>query len=119
MQLGGRYDDLHGAPLPVRGYVKALHDGRIRMQAMFKGAPLHLGPMVRLQVDGLDIIVASRRSQTFDPEPFLALGMDVRRYRVVALKSSNHFRAGFQDIAGAIIQELVATRCWGSRFAGF
>jgi microcystin degradation protein MlrC len=101
--LGAHCDTLHGEPLPVRGYVKALHDGRIRMQAMFKGAPLHLGPMARLQVDGLDIIVASRRSQTFDPEPFLAVGIDVRRYRVVALKSSNHFRAGFQDLAGTII----------------
>jgi microcystin degradation protein MlrC len=51
----------------------------------------------------VDVIVASRRSQTFDPEPFLALGIDVRRYRYVALKSSNHFRAGFQDIAGTVV----------------
>jgi microcystin degradation protein MlrC len=103
IDLGGRYDELHGLPLRVRGYVKSLHDGRIVMQAMFKGAPLNLGPMARLVVEGMDVIVASRRSQTFDPEPFLALGIDVRRYRYVALKSSNHFRAGFQDIAGTII----------------
>ncbi|MEZ5557841.1 MAG: M81 family metallopeptidase [Pseudomonadales bacterium] len=101
--LGGRYDDLHGAPLPVRGYVKALHDGRIVMQAMFKGSPINLGPMARLVVQGMDVIVASNRSQTFDPEPFLAVGIDVRRYRYVALKSSNHFRAGFQELAGAIV----------------
>ncbi|MFU8817120.1 MAG: M81 family metallopeptidase [Pseudomonadales bacterium] len=103
LALGGRYDELHGLPLAVRGHVKSLHDGRIVMQAMFKGAPLNLGPMARLVVDGVDIIVASRRSQTFDPEPFLAVGIDVRRYRYVALKSSNHFRAGFQDVASAII----------------
>ncbi len=101
--LGGRYDELHGDPLPVRGYVKSLHDGRITLQAMFRGAPLKLGPMARLVVDGFDIIVASRRSQTFDPEPFLALGVDVTRCRYVALKSSNHFRAGFQTLARAIV----------------
>ena len=101
--LGGRYDNLHGEPLPVRGYVKSLHDGRIELQAMFKGTPLNLGPMARLVVDGMDVIVASRRSQTFDPEPFLALGIDVNRYRYVALKSSNHFRAGFQHLASAIV----------------
>lgn len=101
--LGGRYDDLHGAPLPVRGAVRSLHDGRIVLQAMFRGMPLNLGPMARLVVDGVDVIVASRRSQTFDPEPFLALGIDVRRYRYVALKSSNHFRAGFQNLARAIV----------------
>jgi microcystin degradation protein MlrC len=59
--------------------------------------------MARLVIDGIDVIVASRRSQTFDPEPFLAVGIDVNRYRIVALKSSNHFRAGFKDVAGAIV----------------
>jgi len=59
--------------------------------------------MARLVVNGMDIVVASKRSQTFDPEPFLAVGIEVSRYRYVALKSSNHFRAGFQDIAAEIV----------------
>lgn len=101
--LGGRTDTLHGAPIAAQAYVKSLHDGRIEMQAMMKGAPVNLGPMARLVIDNMDVIVASRRSQTFDPEPFLALGMDVRRYAIVALKSSNHFRAGFKGIAAAIV----------------
>ena len=103
VSLGGKTDDLHGEPLELAVYVKALHDGHITMQAMGKGAPLNLGPMARLIVDGFDILVASRRSQTFDPEPFLALGIDVRRLDTIALKSSNHFRAGFQDLAGTIV----------------
>ena len=103
ISLGGKYDDLHGAPIATRAYVKSLSDGRLVMQAMSKGARNHLGKMARLVIDGIDVIVASRRSQTFDPEPFLALGIDVSRYRIVALKSSNHFRAGFKDIAGAIV----------------
>jgi microcystin degradation protein MlrC len=103
IELGGRYDDLHGEPICESAYVKALHDGRIVMQAMFKGAPINLGPMARLTIQGIDVIVASRRNQTFDTEPFTALGIDVMRCKYVALKSSNHFRAGFQDIAAAII----------------
>jgi len=105
IRLGGKTDDLHGDPLDLTVYVKSLHDGRITLQAMFRGAPLNLGPVARLQPADADveIIVASRRSQTFDPEPFLAVGIDVRRYRFVALKSSNHFRAGFQDLASAIV----------------
>ncbi len=101
--LGGKYDDLHGAPIVARAVVKSLHDGRLMMQAMSKGMPIHLGRMARLVIEGIDVIVSSHRSQTFDPEPFLALGIDVRRQRIVALKSSNHFRAGFRDIAGAIV----------------
>ena len=73
------------------------------MQHMFRGAPLNIGPMARLVIDDMDVVVASRRSQTFDQEPFLAVGIDVMKYRIVALKSSNHFRAGFQHIASAIV----------------
>jgi len=103
ISLGGKYDDLHGEPLALVVYVKALHDGRLVMQAMGKGSPIHYGRIARLQVDGMDIIVASNRSQTFDSEPFLAVGIDVNRLDIIALKSSNHFRAGFTDIAGTII----------------
>lgn len=103
ISLGGKYDDLHGEPLNLSVYVKSLHDGQLIMQAMMKGARINYGKLARLQVDGIDIIVASNRSQTFDPEPFLALGIDVNRLDFIALKSSNHFRAGFADIAGTII----------------
>jgi len=103
IQLGGKTDDLHGAPLQLTAYVKALHDGQLVMQHMFRGAPIKLGPMARLVVDDMDIVVASRRNQTFDREPFLALGIDVMKYHYVALKSSNHFRAGFQALASAIV----------------
>ncbi|MCB1694216.1 MAG: M81 family metallopeptidase [Pseudomonadales bacterium] len=103
VNLGGKYDDLHGDTLTLNAYVKALHDGRLVMRAMGKGSPMHLGKLARLVVDGIDIIVASRRSQTFDIGPFLAVGIDVTEYDIVALKSSNHFRAGFQDIAAKIV----------------
>jgi len=103
VSLGGKYDDLHGAPIVTRAYVKALSDGRLVMQALSKGAHVHLGPTARLVIGGIDVVVASNRWQTFDTEPFLAVGIDVRRYAIVALKSSNHFRAGFKDIAAAIV----------------
>jgi microcystin degradation protein MlrC len=48
-------------------------------------------------------LVSSHRQQTLDEEVFLLNGIDVRRFKVVALKSSQHFRAGFNDIAKAIV----------------
>jgi microcystin degradation protein MlrC len=103
ISLGAKEDDLHGTPLQLNAYVKALHDGRLIMLAMAKGSKLNLGKLVRLVVGGVDIVVASNRSQTFDQGPFLAVGIDVTQYDVVALKSSNHFRAGFHHIAGEIV----------------
>ena len=103
IELGARTDDLHGTPIIARATVRALHDGRLVLQHMFRGAPLKLGPLARLEINGLDVVVGSRRSQTFDKEPFLAVGIDVMRYDVVALKSSNHFRGCFQNIAQRIV----------------
>jgi len=103
VNLGGKYDDLHGEPLALDVYVKSLHDGRCIMQAMAKGAKISYGKLARLQVEGMDIVVGSNRSQTFDTEPFLAVGIDVLAKDFVALKSSNHFRAGFDTLAGTII----------------
>jgi len=103
VSLGAKTDDFHGTPLELTAYVKSLHDGKLTMLAMFKGAKINLGRLARLVVGGVDIVVGSKRSQTFDIGPFLAVGIDVTEYDLVALKSSNHFRAGFHEIAGEII----------------
>jgi microcystin degradation protein MlrC len=103
VELGARSDALHGTPIRAAAYVKSLSDGRFVDQAFAAGTAVDLGAMARLRIDGIDVVVSSRRSQTFDPEPFLLHGIDVRRCRVVALKSSQHFRAGFEGIARAIV----------------
>ncbi len=104
VQLGGKTDTVHGAPIAAEAYVKLLTDGDFRLTTpMGKGMAVHLGPSARLQIAGLDIIVASERNQVLDDEVFLLHGIDVRRRKIVALKSSAHFRAGFTHLAAAII----------------
>ncbi|MDQ2744440.1 MAG: M81 family metallopeptidase [Chloroflexota bacterium] len=101
VSLGGKSDGLHGKPLTLTAYVKCLTDGKFFMPAW--GQKMDIGRSVRLVVDGIDIIVATERHQTFDPALFLLHGIDVSRYKILALKSSAHFRAGFQPIAREII----------------
>lgn len=103
VRLGGKHGDLHGAPLEVSGVVRTLTDGRIVLQHMMKGVPIDLGPSARLRVGGVDVIVTTQPFQTFDAEVFLLHGVDVTRCSVVGLKSSQHFRAGFRHLAGAIL----------------
>jgi len=102
-QLGGKHDDLHGAPISISGTVRCISDGLLTLRAMLAGVVLPLGPSCRLTVGGIDVIVTSKPFQTIDPEIFLMHGIDVTRYDVIGLKSSQHFRAGFRDIAGVII----------------
>lgn len=104
VQLGGKTDNLHGEPIQLKAYVKCLTDGRfIQCSPMGKGAQVNLGRSVRLVSDGVDIIVCSVKSQTLDEQIFLLHGIDVKEYKIIGLKSSQHFRAGFEPISSKII----------------
>ena len=106
VRLGGRHDpDLLGPPVEAVAYVKCVSDGRFQVQSdMGGGAIRDLGRMARLVVGNVDVIVGSECHQTIDAELFLLHGIDVTRYRVVALKSQNHFLSGFEPLAAEIIR---------------
>ncbi|GIO08049.1 microcystinase C [Brevibacillus reuszeri] len=104
VNLGGKVDRLHGEPIALTAYVKCLTDGRYIIKSpMGQGTPVNLGKSVRLQADGLDILVCSVSTQVLDEQLYLLHGIDVTAYKIVALKSSQHFRAVFDLIAEKII----------------
>lgn len=103
VRLGGKHDQMHGDPLDLEVYVKSLSDGKYRLSALGRGVQADYGKTARLVCGGLDIVVASRRGQVLDPGPFLLHGIDVRDCRIVGLKSSAHFRAGYEALASRII----------------
>ncbi|MDQ3655418.1 MAG: M81 family metallopeptidase [Chloroflexota bacterium] len=105
VRLGGFSDDLHGAPIEAEAYVKVISDGRFTLtNPMGAGGAVDLGPMARLVIGNVDVIVSSERAQTLDDELFLLHGIDVRRRRIVCLKSQQYFRGGFQHLAGTMIR---------------
>jgi microcystin degradation protein MlrC len=102
--LGGKTDALHGEPLECRAYVKSLTDGRfVHTTPMWQGKKVNLGRSARLRIDSIDVLVCSVKSQVLDEQVFALHGIEVGRYGIVALKSSQHFRAAFEEIAGEII----------------
>jgi microcystin degradation protein MlrC len=73
---------------------------------MFKGFRMTLGPMALLRsrdAPGVRVVLASRKCQAADQEMFRTLGVEPRRLRIVALKSSVHFRADFEPIAREVL----------------
>jgi microcystin degradation protein MlrC len=104
-RLGGKTDRFHGDSIEVQAaYVKTIADGRfVATSPMLLGQKMSFGRSVRLMIGNVDVIVCSVRSQTFDDQIFLLHGIDINRYKIVGLKSSNHFRAFFSGSARAII----------------
>jgi microcystin degradation protein MlrC len=91
-------------PLTAGYRVERLGDGRFSGTGPFyKGARMRLGPMALLRLGGVRIVVASRKLQAADQAIFRHLGVEPAAQRILALKSSVHFRADFQPIARDIL----------------
>ena len=102
LSLGGKSD---GAPLAVEATVEALSDGRfICTGPMGKGNPADLGPTALIRVArGVRVIVVTWKMQALDQALFTHIGVEPAAQKILALKSSVHFRAHFQPIAEQVI----------------
>ena len=91
-------------PFEARFRVVRLGDGAFTGEGPFyRGARMQLGPMALLETGGVRVAVSSRKQQAADQAMFRHLGADPARHPILALKSSVHFRADFEPIAGAIL----------------
>jgi microcystin degradation protein MlrC len=68
------------------------------------GGVTRLGRTAVLRSGGVDVIVCERRVQVLDPAIFPSVGIDPRAASVLAIKSSVHYRAGFANLASAMIE---------------
>jgi microcystin degradation protein MlrC len=101
LSLGGKSD---GAPLEVTARVLRLSDGHFTCTgAMAGGNPADLGPSALIEIDGVRVIVTSRKMQAYDLALFRHIGVEPAEARIVAVKSSVHFRADFQPIADRVL----------------
>ena len=91
-------------PCVGRFTVERLGDGEVLGTGpIYGGGHLHLGPMALLRRDDVRVVVATKKVQTADQEMFRCLGVEPARQRIIALKSSVHFRAHFQPIAAEVL----------------
>ena len=104
LRLGGKVDRLHGDPLPVRGYVRMLSDGRyVNHGPMHAGVPVDLGRTAVVACEGVDVLVTERAETPIDLNIFRAHGIEPTARRVIALKGKGHFRAAFEPIAERVV----------------
>ena len=104
LDLGAKSGLPGHSPYRATYRVAALGDGRFTgTGAFYRGARMQLGPMALLQVGGVGIVVSSRKLQAADQAIFRHLGVEPTEQKILALKSSVHFRADFQPIAEEVL----------------
>jgi microcystin degradation protein MlrC len=104
-RVGGGLGDGPGQqPLQGPWRVAALSDGRFRgTSPMLRSAVTDMGPTALLAQNGVEVLVATIRQQPVHREVFTHLGVDVTSRAILGLKSSAHFRSGYQEIAEQVI----------------
>ena len=104
LNVGGKTDTQHGAPVALTGYVKTLSDGRFILKGpMGRGTIAQMGRTAVIQVGGVEIIVTERRIQPYDAEVLRSVGIEPQTRKLIALKSAVHFRADYTPIAHQIL----------------
>jgi microcystin degradation protein MlrC len=113
LRLGGKTGPTSGDPIDLRVTVRGLSD---RVTQRFGEAPVNLGPSAWVSAEGVDLILNTLRTQVFHPEGFTKLGLDLGQRKIVVVKSTQHFHAGFAPMAK---KSLYATSAdsWHRSFA--
>ncbi|MFZ2100542.1 MAG: M81 family metallopeptidase [Oricola sp.] len=101
LRLGGKCGPMSGDPLDLVVTVKKCASG---LTQLFGKLPAPMGECVWVQAEGgVDIVINDMRCQTFHPQAFEKLGIELASKRYVCVKSSNHYQAGFNPIAAKVI----------------
>ena len=100
LRFGGKMSDKAGEPIDAEIVVRNL----VRQATQrFGDSTVPLGDSAWIEVNGIDVILNTVRSQVFSPDAFINLGIDPQQKSMLVVKSTNHFHAAFSPIASTII----------------
>jgi microcystin degradation protein MlrC len=101
LRIGGKCGLASGMPLDGMAQVMAVRQSL--RQPGLAGEDYDMGTCAWVHMDGIDIVLVSARQQTLSPGLFSELGLALQDYRLVVVKSMQHFVAGFQSVASHIL----------------
>jgi len=100
LRLGGKCGPTSGAPVDLEASVRKTAPAAVQS---FGTSMAAMGEAVWVEAAGLDLVLTTTRTQTFNPDAFTQFGIDLAARRAVVVKSSQHFHAGFAPIASQVI----------------
>ena len=96
--------NMEAQPLELTGTVKCLNYLKFKITGpMMTGIQMDLGRSAVFQVGSVQIIVSEQRMEPADLGFFTNMGINPLAKRYLVVKSRQHFRAGFEDIANEIL----------------
>ncbi|MCH8616627.1 M81 family metallopeptidase [Sphingomonas sp. SM33] len=93
VRLGGKCGPTSGEPIDLEVEVRGVVENH---SAGVFGQRQPMGRSVWLHSRGIDIAVCSIRTQVYERDAFTGLGIPLEDRRLIVVKSSNHYQAGFR-----------------------
>ncbi|WP_053206591.1 M81 family metallopeptidase [Jiangella muralis] len=106
LAVGGKVDDRHGSPFPIRGEVIAVTDGRFEDPSATHGGArvFDLGRSAGVRTDdGFLLALHSRPEGTWSRLQFSTLGIEPADVPIIIAKGVHAPRAAFEPIASQLI----------------
>ena len=97
LRVGGKCGAASGDPVDLKVTVMALKADH--SQGGLSGGRAPMGASAWVRAGGIDIILNSTRTQVFQPDAFEGIGCTLADKKIVVVKSTQHFHAGFAPIA--------------------
>ena len=101
LRIGGKCGPASGAPVDLMVTVRRIVEEHA--QAGLSGGRSGLGRSAWVSADGVDLVLVSKRQQTFAPDAFTGMGVTLDDKAGVVVKSSQHFQAAFAPIARSVL----------------
>src|SRR5215510_13555098 len=103
MRIGGKLGPQSGPPVDARAKVLRVEKNvGIEFGGKRKSVGF-IGDAAALQIDGVTVIVNSRRTQCLSRDCSTKLGVDPATKKVVVVKSMQHFHAAYAPIASEVV----------------
>ena len=104
-QLGAKTDRLHGDPVPIRGRVVRVDDGRYRSEGTWmSGQEFSMGTTAVVDMDGVTLVVMERATPPFHSEQLTSQGVEPEKAAIIVAKGAIAWRSAFGDVARKVIE---------------
>lgn len=100
LRVGGKVGPASGDPVDLDVVIHKIAEGLSQRIGNSSNA---LGTLVWIEADGVHLLINDLRTQVFHPEAFTSIGIDLQAMRVIVVKSTQHFYAGFAPLASKIV----------------
>ncbi|MGV3479300.1 MAG: M81 family metallopeptidase [Sphingobium sp.] len=103
LRIGGKVGASSGDPVDIVGKVVGLARDHRETAPGYGDVTIDFGDVAAIRIDRITIVMSTLRSQVFSPDIFRAVGIAPEEMKIIAVKSTQHFRAGFDALADHVL----------------